>query len=104
HKDSHEDYTVKYSDSVTIKIPSDKITKNYDLSTAKVGTVSYDGDTPYITYTITVDSKYGTPGDIDLTDALTASGISIDSVDNVSITKSTYTGDSNQVTATENVS
>ncbi|MGY3780669.1 Cna B-type domain-containing protein, partial [Streptococcus gallolyticus] len=42
HKDSHEDYTVKYSDSVTIKIPSDKITKNYDLSTAKVGTVSYD--------------------------------------------------------------
>ncbi|MGY3781749.1 hypothetical protein ACWH5J_10820, partial [Streptococcus gallolyticus] len=42
--------------------------------------------------------------DIDLTDALTASGISIDSVDNVSITKSTYTGDSNQVTATENVS
>ncbi|WP_287969575.1 hypothetical protein [Streptococcus sp.] len=104
HETSHDGYTVKFSDGVTIEIPADKITKNYDLSTSKTGKVSYDGDTPYINYTVTVDSKYGTPGKIDLTDTLTASGISIADVDNVSITKSTYTGDSSNVTGTETVS
>ncbi|MGJ7438883.1 SpaA isopeptide-forming pilin-related protein [Streptococcus equinus] len=104
HETSHDGYTVKFSDGVTIEIPADKITKNYDLSTSKAGKVSYDGDTPYIDYTVTVDSKYGTPGKIDLTDTLTASGISIADVANVSITKSTYTGDSSNVTGTETVS
>lgn len=105
HKNDGGSYTVVYSDDVKVEIPSSDITKNYDLTTSKTGTVSYDGDTPYITYTIMVDSKYGTPGDIDLTDTLTASGISIDSaVDNVSITKSTYAGSTSNVTSTETVS
>lgn len=104
HKTSDGGYTVVYSDDVKVEIPASDITKNYDLTTSKTGTVSYDGDTPYITYTITVDSKYGTPGNIDLTDTLTASGISIDSVDNVSITKSTYAGSTSNVTSTETVS
>lgn len=104
HETSHDGYTVKFSDGVTIEIPADKITKNYDLSTSKTGKVSYDGDTPYINYTVTVDSKYGTPGKIDLTDTLTASGISIADVDNVSITKSTYAGSTSNVTSTETVS
>ena len=104
HKTSDGGYTVVYSDDVKVEIPAGDISKNYDLTTSKTGTVSYDGDTPYITYTITVDSKYGTPGDIDLTDTLTASGISIDSVDNVSITKSTYAGSTSNVTSTETVS
>ncbi len=104
HETSHDGYTVKFSDGVTIEIPADKITKNYDLSTSKAGKVSYDGDTPYIDYTVTVDSKYGTPGKIDLTDTLTASGISIADVDNVSITKSTYAGSTSNVTSTETVS
>lgn len=97
-------YTVVYSDDVKVEVPAEDITKNYDLTTSKTGTVSYDEDTPYITYTITVDSKYGTPGNIDLTDTLTASGISIDSVDNVSITKSTYAGSTSNITRTETVS
>lgn len=104
HKTSDGGYTVVYSDDVKVEIPASDISKNYDLTTSKTGTVSYDGDTLYITYTITVDSKYGTPGDIDLTDTLTASGISIDSVDNVSITKSTYAGSTSNVTSTETVS
>ncbi|WP_423216196.1 SpaA isopeptide-forming pilin-related protein [Streptococcus equinus] len=104
HETSQSGYTVKFSDGITIEIPADKITKNYDLSTSKTGKVSYDGDTPYIDYTVTVDSKYGTPGKIDLADTLTAAGISIAAVDNVSITKSTYTGDSSNVTGTETVS
>ncbi len=104
HKTSDGGYTVVYSDDVKVEIPASDISKNYDLTTSKTGTVSYDGDTPYITYTITVDSKYGTPGNIDLTDTLTASGISIDSVDNVSITKSTYAGSTSNVTSTETVS
>lgn len=104
HKNDDGGYTVVYSDDVKVEIPAEDITKNYDLTTSKTGTVSYDGDTPYITYTITVDSKYGTPGNIDLTDTLTASGISIDSVDNVSITKSTYAGSTSNITSTETVS
>lgn len=104
HKTSDGGYTVVYSDDIKVEIPASDISKNYDLTTSKTGTVSYDGDTPYITYTITVDSKYGTPGNIDLTDTLTASGISIDSVDNVSITKSTYAGSMSNVTSTETVS
>lgn len=104
HRTSHDSYTVKFSDGVTIEIPPEKVTKNYDLSTSKTGKVSYDGDTPYIDYTVTVDSKYGTPGNIDLTDSLTADGVSIADVTNVSITKSTYTGDTSHVTGTETVS
>ncbi|MCO4504318.1 hypothetical protein MK859_00165 [Streptococcus infantarius] len=104
HRTSHDSYTVKFSDGVTIEILPEKVTKNYDLSTSKTGKVSYDGDTPYIDYTVTVDSKYGTPGNIDLTDSLTADGVSIADVTNVSITKSTYTGDTSHVTGTETVS
>lgn len=104
HRTSHDSYTVKFSDGVTIEIPPEKVTKNYDLSTSKTGKVSYDGDTPYIDYTVTVDSKYGTPGNIDLTDSLTADGVSIADVTNVSITKSTYTGYTSHVTGTETVS
>ncbi len=104
HNDGKDNYTVIYSDNVKVEIPSSVVTKNYDLTTSKSGKVSYDGDTPYITYTITVDSKYGTPGNIDLTDTFSASGISIDSVDNVSITKSTYAGSTSNVTNTEDVS
>lgn len=48
HKTSDGGYTVVYSDDVKVEIPASDITKNYDLTTSKTGTVSYDGDTPYI--------------------------------------------------------
>lgn len=103
-KQDNGDYVADFSDKVHVTIKDEDISKNYDLSTSKTGTVSYDGDTPYITYTVVVDSLNGTPGDITLTDTLTASGVSIDSVDSVSVTKSTYAGNTSNVTSTETVS
>lgn len=102
-KDESGNYNISYSSDLTVKIPADDVTKNYDLTTTKKGTASYEEDTAYANYTVTVDSKYGTPGEINLNDTLTASGISIDSVDQVSVTYSTYVGDTSNVTATEAV-
>lgn len=102
-KDESGNYNISYSSDLTVEIPADDVTKNYDLTTTKKGTASYEEDTAYANYTVTVDSKYGTPGEINLNDTLTASGISIDSVDQVSVTYSTYVGDTSNVTATEAV-
>lgn len=102
-KDESGNYNISYSSDLTVEIPADDVTKNYDLTTTKKGTASYEEDTAYANYTVTVDSKYGTPGEINLNDTLTASGISIDSVDQVSVIYSTYVGDTSNVTATEAV-
>ncbi|SDK24254.1 SpaA isopeptide-forming pilin-related protein [Streptococcus gallolyticus] len=104
NKQDNGDYVADFSDKVTVTISEESISKNYDITTEKSGSVSYDGDTPYITYTVTVNSLNGTPGDITLTDILTASGISIDSVDSFSVTKSTYAGSTSNVTSTDTVS
>ncbi|SEQ12039.1 hypothetical protein SAMN05216346_10537 [Streptococcus equinus] len=99
------DYVADFSDKVRVTVKEDTITKNYDISTQKwVSKTDYDSDGANVTYTVRVDSKYGTPGDIDLTDSLSASGISISAVTDVSITKSTYAGDTGHVTGTEAVS
>ena len=94
-------YQVVYSDDLIVTIPEDSIKKNYDLTTSKSGTVTYDADTPYLTYTVKVDSKYGTPSSITIKDVLTASGISLSAIDSVSVTKSSYAGSSENVIATE---
>ncbi|MBJ7541713.1 hypothetical protein JG537_08325 [Streptococcus sp. SL1232] len=104
HLQNDGSYSVQYSDSLVVTIPEDVISKNYDLTTSKSGSVTYDGDTPYITYTVRVDSKYGTPSSIDIKDVLTASGVSISALDSVSVTKSTYAGNTGNVTSTEDVS
>jgi hypothetical protein len=104
NKQDNGDYVADFSDKVTVTISEENISKNYDITTEKSGSVSYDGDIPYITYTVTVNSLNGTPGNITVTDALTASGVSIDSVDSVSVTESTYTGSTSNVTNTETVS
>lgn len=94
-------YQVVYSDDLIVTIPEDSIKKNYDLTTSKSGTVTYDADTPYLTYTVKVDSKYGTPSSIAIKDILRASGISLAAIDSVSVTKSSYAGSSENVIATE---
>ncbi|SDQ31360.1 LPXTG-motif cell wall anchor domain-containing protein [Streptococcus equinus] len=94
-------YQVVYSDDLIVTIPEDSIKKNYDLTTSKSGTVTYDADTPYLTYTVKVDSKYGTPSSIAIKDILKASGISLAAIDSVSVTKSSYAGSSENVIATE---
>lgn len=96
-------YQVIYSDDLVVTIPEDDIKKNYDLTTSKSGSVTYDGDTPYLIYTVKVDSTFGTPSLIDVKDVLTASGVSISAIDSVSVTKSTYVGNSGNVTSTDSV-
>lgn len=94
-------YQVIYSDDLIVTIPENDIKKNYDLTTSKSGSVTYDGDTPYLTYTVKVDSKFGTPSSIDIKDILKASGISLAAIDSVTVSKSTYAGNSGNVTSTE---
>ncbi len=109
-KNDNGDYVADFSDRVHVTITEQNITKNYDINTKKKSELKYEGDTPYITYTVTVDSLNGTPSTISVSDAisdfssLTGLGIAIDSVDSISVKKSTYTGSSSNVTKTENVS
>lgn len=103
-KQNNGDYVADFSDKVRVTVKEDTITKNYDINTQKwVSKTDYDSDGANVTYTVRVDSKYGTPSDIDLTDCLSASGISISAVTDVSITKSSYVGDTGHVTGTEAV-
>ncbi|QGW99788.1 LPXTG cell wall anchor domain-containing protein [Streptococcus ruminicola] len=101
HQQNDGSYQVIYSDDLIVTIPENDIKKNYDLTTSKSGSVTYDGDTPYLTYTVKVDSKFGTPSSIDIKDILKASGISLAAIDSVTVSKSTYAGNSGNVTSTE---
>lgn len=109
-KNDNGDYVADFSDRVHVTITEQNIEKNYDINTKKKSKLKYEGDTPYITYTVTVDSLNGTPSTIDVNDAISdfsslqKLGIAIDGVDNISVKKSTYTGSSSNVTKTENVS
>ncbi|SDQ39407.1 SpaA isopeptide-forming pilin-related protein [Streptococcus equinus] len=109
-QEKNGDYVADFSDKVHVTITEQNITKNYDINTKKKSELKYEGDTPYITYTVTVDSLNGTPSTIDVNDAISdfsslqKLGIAIDGVDNISVKKSTYTGSSGNVTKTEDVS
>lgn len=109
-KNDNGDYVADFSDRVHVTITEQNIEKNYDINTKKKSESRYEGDTPYITYTVTVDSLNGTPSTIIVSDAISdfsslmGLGIAIDSVDSISVKKSTYTGSSSNVTKTEDVS
>lgn len=109
-KNDNGDYVADFSDRVHVTITEQNIEKNYDINTKKKSELKYEGDTPYITYTVTVDSLNGTPSTISVNDAISEFsslkelGIAIDSVDSISVKKSTYTGSSSNVTKTEDVS
>ncbi|UOC11076.1 SpaA isopeptide-forming pilin-related protein [Streptococcus equinus] len=109
-KNDNGDYVADFSDRVHVTITEQNIEKNYDINTKKKSELKYEGDTPYITYTVTVDSLNGTPSTISVSDAISdfsslmGLGIAIDSVDSISVKKSTYTGSSSNVTKTEDVS
>ncbi|MFP3766742.1 SpaA isopeptide-forming pilin-related protein [Streptococcus sp. TATVAM-FAB35] len=109
-KNDNGDYVADFSDRVHVTITEQNIEKNYDINTKKKSELRYEGDTPYITYTVTVDSLNGTPSTISVSDAISdfsslmGLGIAIDSVDSISVKKSTYTGSSSNVTKTEDVS
>lgn len=108
-KNDNGDYVADFSDRVHVTITEQNIEKNYDINTKKKSELKYEGDTPYITYTVTVDSLNGTPSTISVSDAISdfsslmGLGIAIDSVDSISVKKSTYTGSSSNVTKTEDV-
>lgn len=93
YKKNDGSYVVEYSDDIRVTIEPEKIATLYDVNVAKKGQVSYDGDQPYLTYTVTVFSENGSPADISLTDILTANGLSIAVIDQVSVRKGTYTSD-----------
>ena len=65
---------IKFNDNITLNVPKNKITypadktNAYDIKTSKSG--SYDSKTHQLTYTVTVVSKKGTPGDVRFDDKI----------------------------------
>lgn len=88
--------------NVTLTVESDAIkypegtTKDGDVSVSKNG--SYISDDNLLIYTVTVSTRYGTPGKIQVEDVMEASGLNISElsyvkVDNVDLTSGQYTYD-----------
>lgn len=81
-------------DGVTLDIPKDKIeypdnsTNLYDITTNKSG--SYSVKDGKLTYTVTVDSVKGTPGDVEFTDKINANGLTL-GTPQVTVAKKTIT-------------
>lgn len=103
HKKSDGSYVVDYSDNIKVAIEADKITTQYGLNVAKKGFITYDGDQPYITYTLIVFSEDGSPAGIDLSDILTADGLAITAIDQVNVKKGSYTSYPSVLQNAENV-
>lgn len=65
---------IKFNKSITLNVPKNDITypadktNAYDIKTIKSG--SYDSKTHQLTYTVTVVSKKGTPGDVSFDDKI----------------------------------
>lgn len=65
---------IKFNDNITLNVPKNDITypdnktNAYDIKTTKSG--SYDSKTHQLTYTVTVVSKKGTPGDVSFEDKI----------------------------------
>lgn len=65
---------IKFNKSITLNVPKNDITypadktNAYDIKTTKSG--SYDSKTHQLTYTVTVVSKKGTPGDVSFDDKI----------------------------------
>lgn len=90
-------YEIPFTDKVTITVPSDKIEKkeepqagNYDIQSAKNGTVTYDGDQAYLDYTVIVWSDKGTKDSVKISDALAGTGLTIDNLKGVTIKKAGF--------------
>lgn len=66
---------IKFNKNITLNVPKNDITypadktNAYDIKTSKSG--SYDSKTHQLTYTVTVVSKKGTPGEVSYEDAIT---------------------------------
>lgn len=104
YKKSNGSYVIAYSDDMKVTINPDKVVTLYDLNVTKKAKVSYEGNQPYISYTVTIFSENGSPAAIDLSDILTANGISINAIDQVSVRKGSYTGGANNLQNLENIS
>lgn len=97
HRKENGDYTIPFTDKVTINVPSSEIKKheephqsNYDVNSVKEGKVTYDGDTAYLDYTVTVWSNKGTKDSVKVMDNLKATGLTVQPLEILSIEKSTY--------------
>ena len=91
------EYKIPYSDNVTITVPPNSYTEvptpqenKYDLGSQKSGSVSYDGDTGILDYTVVVWSDKGTKDTVELKDTLTANGLAVQPLEVRSIKKSSY--------------
>lgn len=98
---------IEISDNQEIIIPSDQIsypdneTFDYDIKTEKSqGQVVQGEDGTYILYTVTVSSQKGTPDPINISDTLTANGLTVTNVILDSVIKTTTGGETSNIGGT----
>ncbi|HFU3804614.1 TPA: Cna B-type domain-containing protein [Streptococcus suis] len=103
-------YEIPFTDKVTITVPSDKIEKKeepqqaqYDLSSKKEGSVTYDGDNAYLNYTVEVSSNKGTKDVVNLTDTLKVDGFKIESFEKLSVIRTDSNGTTADLTNSTNL-
>lgn len=92
-------YEIPFTDKVKITIPSKDIDKHeephqeqYDIHSQKTGKVTYDGDTAYLDYTVTVWSDKGTKDTVKVSDNITANGLTLEPLDVVKVERKDYSG------------
>lgn len=103
-------YEIPFTDKVTITVPSDKIEEKeepqqaqYDLSSKKEGSVTYDGDNAYLNYTVEVSSNKGTKDVVNLTDTLKVDGFKIESFEKLSVIRTDSNGAEANLTDSTNL-
>ena len=98
-KKENGNYEIPFTDKVKITIPSKDIDKHeephqeqYDIHSQKTGKVTYDGDTAYLDYTVTVWSDKGTKDTVKVSDNITANGLTLEPLDVVKVERKDYSG------------
>lgn len=93
---------IKFSDTLKIEFPPEKIETLYDINVDKSG--SYVSENEQLSYTVLVYSKNGTPDRISFEDILDSKGLNIGKLSGIKVNKATvnyYNEDNHPHTAVE---
>ena len=95
YRDTSENYSIPFSDKVTLSIPSSSITTTStqpvnDINNEKKGSITYEGDSAYLNYTVTIWSDKGTTDSIVFSDQIQQPGITFQPLQIVSVERSDY--------------
>lgn len=95
YRDSSGNYNIPFSNSVNLTISSGTITNTItqpvnDINNEKKGSISYEGDSAYLNYSVTIWSDKGTIDPIVFSDQIQQSGVTFQPLEIVSVVRSDY--------------